>query len=261
MSRRSYAWYCASVDERTRRFARVTRDADLSAMVPTCPGWTIADLIRHHGTSQRRVSTVLRTRAQQAVLSRDLEVGWPDGRDGRTVAQWYDAGRAELVEALRETDPQLPVWTNGREQQAGYWARRILHEAVVHGADADIARGRPADVPEPLAWDGIEEFLDTVSRQAAVADRAARLGHQGATIDLVSTDRGVEAGHRWRIRLSDGTFTWTRGSDSGRPDARVDATAADLLLLVYGRPAALRGPVRIEGAGGLVDHWLTAVRW
>jgi uncharacterized protein (TIGR03083 family) len=255
----SYPAYCAAIEERTERFGATTAGSELPAPVPTCPGWTVADLVRHHGTSQRRVSVVLRTRSREPVYSRDLGVAWP--ADPAEVTAWYDAGRAELVAVLRETDPRTAVWTNGPRSDAGYWARRILHEAVIHGVDADVATGSPVDLPLGLAVDGIDELLDTVGSQPAVVKRLRELERGGQAFDLVATDGPDQETSVWRIQLQDSTFTWSTQPRGESVEARLSASAADLLLLLYGRSVAVTGRFDATGDRSLVDDWLAAVRW
>ena len=255
----SYQKIWRSVDERTARFGRTTAGADFSAPVPTCPGWTIGDLVRHHGTSQRRITVVLRTRAQEPVYSRDLDVAWP--AEPAAVGAWYETGRTELLDVLERTDPCLPVWTNSTSREAGYWARRILHEAVIHGADAEVATGTPVHLGPVLAADGIEEFLDAVRSQPAVAERVARLGRAGREFDLVRTDRAPGLPPGWRIMLRGNTFAWRRTSVEDQASTRITGTTGDLLLLVYGRAVAARLAFEAWGDRALVDGWLKAVRW
>src|SRR4051794_27678029 len=71
----------------------------LAAAVPTCPGWTVADLVRHLGVVHRW--------ARHAVL-----VG-PDGHfqgpaDDEQIRQWFGDGAAALIATLAEPNPRGP---------------------------------------------------------------------------------------------------------------------------------------------------------
>ena len=46
--------------------ASVASAADLSAAVPTCPGWTVTRLVRHTGIVHRWATQIVATRAARA---------------------------------------------------------------------------------------------------------------------------------------------------------------------------------------------------
>lgn len=48
-----YDTYREAIGRETLRFADAVRDADPVGAVPSCPGWTLADLTRHVGALQR----------------------------------------------------------------------------------------------------------------------------------------------------------------------------------------------------------------
>jgi uncharacterized protein (TIGR03083 family) len=121
--------YCDAAETEAGRFAEVIRGTDPALPVPTCPGWTMADLIKHHGTSQRRVAYVVRHRSQQPVWSKDVKTGLPD--DPASYPAWFAAGTGSLVTTLRAADPYTPMWTNGADQHVRYWARRILFDTFI----------------------------------------------------------------------------------------------------------------------------------
>ncbi len=67
-----------------------------------------------------------------------------------------------LVATLREAGPKAPVWSWGWEHTAGFWARRMTHELVVHRADATLAARLPYEVAPDIAADAIDEWLEIV---------------------------------------------------------------------------------------------------
>ena len=56
--------------------------ADLSGVVPTCPGWTVTRLVRHTGIVHRWATQIVATRAAARIEQRDLDVGLPDSEAG-----------------------------------------------------------------------------------------------------------------------------------------------------------------------------------
>ncbi|MFC4006522.1 maleylpyruvate isomerase family mycothiol-dependent enzyme [Nonomuraea purpurea] len=222
---------------------------DLSVPVPTCPGWTLAELVTHVGQTHRWATHVLRNRVQERIWSRQVPSGLAEGESGD--AAWLTAGAATLLETLRVTDPAMPVWTWGPDKRASWWPRRMLFELVVHRADAELALGVDPVVPAPTAIDGVEEFLHNLPSAAWVTRPLAELGAEGATIHLHATDADGE----WTITQGPGgAITWARGHAKG--DVAVRGPVSDLLLLLYGR----RSPdgLTVYGDRAFLDRWLSA---
>jgi uncharacterized protein (TIGR03083 family) len=138
------------------RFADAIADADLKARLPTCPGWTVYDLVCHLGNVHAWAATIVETgRAAPDQFDQ------PPSRRPRTVTEWY-VGRAEdLYEVLRSADPGRPCWNFAfGTGVAAFWPRRQLHETTVHGLDLDAATGTTDTVVDPdVAADGVDEVL------------------------------------------------------------------------------------------------------
>jgi uncharacterized protein (TIGR03083 family) len=204
----------------------------LSAPVPSCPGWTILDLVQHLATSYRDV----RSHVSRGVTSR------PEGHDrpaadtlatGAAAIQWWADEYEQLLRLLEGLDPHLPAWHWApRTKEAGFWHRRMAHETAVHRWDAQTAVGQVEPIGARLAADGVAEVLDTLlpaGRQRGPADRSG-------VVHLVATDVDQE----WFVRLRGAgvalldTGTWLDHDDH---QARVTArgTASDLVLALYGR--------------------------
>src|SRR4051812_23480836 len=84
------------------RFIEVTAEADLATPVPACPGWTVADLVRHLGGVHRWMTRIMLDRAERRISFRDLDLGVP--ADRRDYRAWFAAGVPPLITALREID-------------------------------------------------------------------------------------------------------------------------------------------------------------
>ncbi|MFE1551833.1 maleylpyruvate isomerase N-terminal domain-containing protein [Streptomyces sp. NPDC058718] len=258
----TYTAACEAVAERARRFVATVRDADPATPVPTCPGWTLADLTRHLGTVHRWADHLVRTGATARVPARDVRLDLP--QDPAAYPGWLAAGAESLVATLRAADPDTPLWSPGPEPRAGYYPRHVLFEAVVHLADAEIALGGTAGPIDPgTAADGIEHHLATLLYVPRTAERIAQLGRDGDLLRLTARDTGTV----WTLTLGGGGFTWRRGSTVSAartapaepaPTASVTGDGAELLLLLHRRHAADDPRFTHSGDRGLLDAWLTA---
>ncbi|MEJ7726228.1 MAG: maleylpyruvate isomerase family mycothiol-dependent enzyme [Actinomycetes bacterium] len=143
--------YLQLVESDTRRLASLAR-RDLEADVPTCPGWTVRDLVLH--TAQVFQHKVACTRL--GAMPED----WPPPPPEGDPVDHLEESLAELLGLLRERGPESPSatwWPD--DQTVGFWYRRMAHEAAVHRVDAEAAFGEITPVATDLAVDGVDEVL------------------------------------------------------------------------------------------------------
>lgn len=233
---------CEALEAEIGRFGAVVREADPARAVPTCPGWVVADLVKHHGTSLRWATQIVRERARGRIWSRDVELGLPEDVAG--YVDWFDAAAGPLLATLREAGPDATVWNVfGDEHRARFWARRMLFEAVVHRCDAELALGRRPRIDAATAAEGIDEFLTCLPGwQRALPD-----DHSSLHLHATDPDTG-----EWMIRLTADGFRWEH--DHGRATVAVRGSAGDLLLLLYNRLPA--DDLTVFGDQRLLDGWL-----
>ncbi len=236
--------------------------ADLQ--IPTCPGWTAGELWEHLGTVQRWATELVVSRTTERISRRDLEVGAPN--DG-IWAPWLAEGADGVLKALRDTSGEEAVWVWGSDPRTRWWARRILHETVVHDADAALALGDGFEVPPLVAADGICELLDNApvrlsSPKAAVPTRAATV-HLHATDPVpdtgtrTATNRALDEAGEWMISLGDSTVRYTQGH--GKGDAAVRGPVNELMLLANRRLTPEAAAVDVLGDPEALTELLDAL--
>jgi hypothetical protein len=223
--------YLASFRADGDRLASAVRAAAPDAAVPTCPGWTALDLLRHVCDVYAHKVAVLR-------LGRRIHPGeWTlaDGLDHTHALRWHDSVRSELELLLAERGPDAAIWTwmeGVGEGTTGAWARRMAHEALIHRVDAESVDGAPAlDAAPGLASDGINEMLTWMAGDPdVVASDEAGAGRAGSVL----LDFGDGA---WLAELPDGGSAVTWAQPGSPADARLAGDALALDLTVWGRPA------------------------
>jgi uncharacterized protein (TIGR03083 family) len=215
------------------------RAAGSDAVVPSCPEWTIDDLLAHVGRIQRWVNGIIATRPDPPTDHwRQHE---PHAAGDRF--DWFAEGADSLVTSLGGASPEEEVWTWSPDHTVRFWARRMAHEVAMHRWDAQRAAGDAEPVERELAVDGIQEMFDLVPvRLAAEAPRGS-----GETIHLHCTDGDGE----WMVRFSENGLVVT--NEHGKGDVAAKGTASDLLLLVWGRIPATA--VEVFGDAALLDRW------
>ncbi|MGN5380631.1 maleylpyruvate isomerase N-terminal domain-containing protein [Streptomyces lasalocidi] len=70
--------YTAELRREATRFAEAARTIPLTEPVPTCPGWTLGDLVRHVRQGHDWATTILATRSTEFVLPGGDLSGSPD---------------------------------------------------------------------------------------------------------------------------------------------------------------------------------------
>ncbi|MFE9744658.1 maleylpyruvate isomerase family mycothiol-dependent enzyme [Saccharothrix saharensis] len=200
------------------------------ARVPTCPGWTVRDLVDHVASTHSWALRALHTPP-------DGERPKPDDRpaDWDELLDWWDKKLSELADTLAYTTSNTPAWTFTGPKTFAFWSRRQAHETAIHRLDAEHAR-HGADVPSLLfdvefAADGVDEFLTLmlvrVARRKPI-ERAGRVLFHAA-----------DAGRAWEVRLTPGEVPEVgpiTGSATDE-DATVAGTADALYRAAWGRPS------------------------
>ncbi|WP_328740630.1 maleylpyruvate isomerase family mycothiol-dependent enzyme [Streptomyces erythrochromogenes] len=217
--------------------------------VPSCPGWTVTDLVRHLGGVHRYLAHVLREGLTTPPDPAGLAL--PEiPHDPEALIDWFARGARELAELFRRLGPDTPVWTWSTEQTSGFWLRMQLIELAVHRWDAESATGVPGPLDPVVAVDAVTQTVDVM----APARRTWQQAPPGT-------------GERYRFRRTDGPESWTVlfSGDQVLPETRSTAPvaveaagpASDLALFLWRRvpPAALH----VTGDTGLLPHWFTLV--
>ncbi|MGH3311623.1 MAG: maleylpyruvate isomerase family mycothiol-dependent enzyme [Streptomyces sp.] len=230
---------CLAVD-----FARLRAVAsiDLTAAVPSCPGWTVADLARHVGEVYLHKALAMREGA---------EPPWPppgELADEEPLAL-LDRAYAGLLEEFAARKPADPAGTwYAPDQTVGFWIRRMAQETVIHRIDAELGAGQPVEpVPADLAVDGIDELLEIFVAYGVAewGDYFTGIldGSPGRTY-LVRTD-----GAAWRVRTGPGLFAVEGGAGDDTADVTVSGPPSAVLRWVWNResPGEPAG-VTVEGA-------------
>jgi uncharacterized protein (TIGR03083 family) len=236
--------YCEAIRREGTALATAARAAGVDASVPSCPEWSVADLLSHIGRIHRWITAIVQE--QRDELTDHWSQAEPPPPEERVA--WFAAGVDPLADALRAAGSAVEVWTWTDDHTSGFWARRQANETAMHRWDAQLAAGEPEPIDRELAVDGLDEYLGLLRHWRGVEALQGLTG----TVHFHCTDGDGE----WLVRLGDGVEV-TREHAKGDVAAR--GPASDLLLVLSGRrPAA---SVEVFGDAGLLDSFLERVRW
>ncbi|MBO0870747.1 MAG: maleylpyruvate isomerase family mycothiol-dependent enzyme [Micromonosporaceae bacterium] len=233
------------------RLREVARD-NLTNRVPSCPEWTVYDLVDH-------VAVVYLQKVECMRLGHRPQ-SWPPEFGDEPVLERLDRGFAALMVEFGTRDAGSPggTWYEP-DPTVGFWARRMAHETLIHRIDAELAAGAgAAPIPAELALDGIDEVLECFLRYGSRAwreDFVADLPTVPAPPVLIASgDRG------WLVRAAPEGVLVEPGSPvapgSGRAAARIEGGPADVLRWLWRRDPLGTAPatVGISGDTGLVEQ-------
>lgn len=228
--------------------------AGLGAGVPTCPEWTVRELVQHVGYVHRWAASYVRD-ARVDMLTDDEEerVVGPMPADADLVG-WFQDGHVALVAALRAAPADLRCWhflpgTSPLE----FWARRQAHETVIHRADLQGAVGSPAGVDRELGVDGIDELL-----MGFYASRGGRRLRSDEPRTLAV--RAADSADAWSVRMGPDGADITRGAPD-KADCTLLGPAGELYLALWNRRAA--DDLHVDGDESVLDLWRdrATIRW
>jgi uncharacterized protein (TIGR03083 family) len=234
------------------RMAAAAAMSDPEGAVPSCPEWTVRDLIRHTGGVHRwATGFVAEGRTEPSPAGIEEAAGpWPTDDD---LAGWLGRGCTDLVAALADAPDDLQCWTFlAAPSPRAMWARRQAHETAVHRVDAQLAAGSAVTPCAPaFAADGIDELLVLF-----VPRRSAKLrADPPATLAVRCTD--VDAS--WLLHMGpDGVTALPTTSGDADAACAVSGTAGDLYLALWNRTGGEN--LTVKGDHTVLDQFSAAVR-
>jgi uncharacterized protein (TIGR03083 family) len=214
------------IDDRSTAFrAAIASAPSLDTPVPTCPGWTLADLAWHIGERRRIWAATVAAGPADARANPEVE---PMPSDREELLAWLAESTRQLLDALTAAGPDRECWVGWGDSQSarttGAVARHQVQEIAVHTYDAQLAVGAPQPLPEEVAVDGVEEFLYTCNATTSPWP------HEPAVLEY-----HVAEGPLWELRLSAEGARAARLDGPGEPDLYASGTASDVVLTMYGR--------------------------
>jgi uncharacterized protein (TIGR03083 family) len=247
--------YFAEIEASTAGLAEILAEHDQGLPIPTCPEWTLRQLVTHVGRAHRWAAEITRTRSGVFIPFRAV----PDGKlpdDHAEQPAWLRAGAALIVDAVLEADSDI-VWTLTGPAPAGFWIRRMAHETLVHRADAQLAAGSAPEavIDADVAADAIDEWLTLLTGGiVGNADERTTVLPARAALHIHATDEGLAGRGEWMIRHDAGRLTVEPGH--GKGDAALIGPAASLLLVLMRRRPVSDPAVAVHGDSAVVDGWL-----
>lgn len=256
--------YVTALRDAGARLTSAAERAGWDAAVPTCPDWTVRDLVFHTGAVHRWATRHVR----EALTSpgEDVDPGADPHRDAEhrpaddALLDWFRKGRATLVDAIQAAPADLECWSFlPAPSPLTFWARRQTHETTMHGVDVELAAGSPTPVDPAVATDGIDELVNGFVVRPS--------GKLRSDVPITLALHAEDTGTGWLLRVSTDPVVTERVTDlptSGPVDGAtvtVRGSAEDVYLTVWNRRPL--DALEIIGDADAVRAWpdLVRVRW
>jgi len=221
--------------------------ADHDAVVPTCPGWSAADLLWHLAEVQYFWGSIV----DRKLTTPDAHAPPERPDDMAGLFEFFDEAAALLARSLAATADDVTVWTWAADaQHVGFVKRRQAHEALIHRIDAELISAGLTPVDAQLATDGVDEALTVM--YGGVPDWA-EITHLGS-VGRIATD---DTARSWLVQLGEWRGTsptsgteydhesMLRVVDTGETTWAIIGAAADLDAWFWNRPTV--GEIEHEG--------------
>lgn len=217
------------ISQFAERIASLVTPENESIKVPSCPEWSLLDLVLHLG----EVHEFWAANARAANVDQPWRGERSNPRGSGDEIAWCRRQTADLVSALNSYSAESPCWTWWAEPRTvGAVERHQVQEAAIHCWDAENAIGTPGPISLDVARDGIAEYL-----------HVHRFGIEDLDI------KGI------KFQEIDSENVWYINPDRA-VESTVTASASDLVLFLHGRLGLKH--VKIEGDSGGIEKFCIA---
>lgn len=213
----------------------------LEIPLPSCPDWTLEDLLRHLGGVYRWAGSALRGGGEKPGDDWD---GGPE--DTARLVDWFTEAHGQLVGELRARHPEDPAWAfvSSAPQTAAFWYRRQAHETAIHQFDARLAAGSPSPLDAELAADGVDEYFTTFFERYLARNPVEGLS---GTLHLHATDTPGE----WSLDLD--AEDKSPRLEHSKADTALRGPASGLNLWIWNRQSPAEAGLEVFGDGSVVE--------
>lgn len=232
------------IDTEGARIGEVLSRIDLDSPVPTCPGWSARDLLKHVIEVHDFWAAVIGDGLMGEAVGAYEESRQPLTDDADELLREREEATGRLVAALRRRDASETAWSwFDADQTVGFSLRMQPQEATMHRVDAEVTAGvEVSPIADEVASAGIDHVLDVMLNW--VPDSAEIT--PGGVVELRATDTG----ERWYLEL----YRWSgtawgqtfenqiggrRAGEGAEPVALVAGPVQELDLLIWSRPASV----------------------
>jgi uncharacterized protein (TIGR03083 family) len=227
--------YLEAIRRESARFSDCLARVSPTSPVPSCPGWTAADLLWHLTEVQLFWGFIVRDRLDDPEAAETQKP--PRPAEYAALQSLAHEATAQLLDALDATPAPTALWTWATEQTAGFVLRRQAHEALIHRLDAELTVGDVTPLDPVLAADGVDEALRIMYGTAPAWGSVTPDGASG------------------RVEATDASRVWDIGFARFRGTSPNTGKAYDEDVLTVPTPVT-PAAFTVSGTAADLDRWL-----
>lgn len=239
--------------ESAGRLAEVAAIVGSREPVPTCPPWTMRQLVAHVISGLSGWYTHNLTHGDRPI---DFEFSWnsqpplPRGNAERLGYLIRVAGDFSDFVASRDLDAPCYVFQHRRTAQA--WVLRAATETAVHVWDAEEVLGEVTKLPADRAATSIDETLRYMWPGALLVTKEDPRGE--GLPEMPVGIRAVDLDHAWRVsRGADDLVVELVDPDETLPADSITGEANDIVRWLFGRIPTTS--LAVTGDQGVIEAW------
>lgn len=205
---------------------------DLEAPVPSCPEWSVDQLLRHVASVYLHKVAAMQTGLRPQ--------NWVPEYSTEPALELLDRAYLELTAEFERREPQAPTWTwFPSNQTVGFWIRRMAHETAIHRYDAELAAGLTTPVVNDLAADGVDEALTVILTDGGDVRAITEVAHLLKSPDSPEIDLPtIEVRNGARAFFVRPTPKGVFVDETGQAATTIEGVPSDLLLWLWSRADA-----------------------
>lgn len=248
-----------SMVTQTREVADWVEDVAPTTTVPTCPGWTLTDLVGHIGSTQRWMNRLVADGITDPGAA--FALGWEEPpAEPSAWSQWLVDGAQEARATFSSAPGDQQVFDpSGGGDGVAFWGQRLFGEISVHRIDAAATLGRRYTIDTASAVAAIEDWLGNMASSGwaqNVPGFADAMRGDGQTIAWVADD----ADQAWLLRRTDVPLVLTH--DRIEADVTIQGPAQELLEIVSRRrPLEAAELSSVQGDRDELVHLIEHMVW
>lgn len=212
--------HIAAIRKESEAFYATAEKADPDARVPSCPDWSVRDLVQHLAQVHYFWALIVEHGVTDLAALEEMEHPSPPDDYSALVALGREVAE-RMARTLEGADQAAKVWSWADRDDVAFVTRHQVQEAAIHRWDLQAAT---PDGPQPIEPDIADDCIDEFLR-----------------VSLPSRDEWKPPMDTVHIHCSDTGSDWfiePSGNIEARPgsaDVTLDGTASDLLLGLYRR--------------------------
>ena len=139
--------------------AGAARMSSADAAIPSCPGWTMRDLVEHVATEYAGwyYANLTIPPDVEDPMGPTTQILTPFPDEFADLVDYVERHARRFGDHAREVDLDLDTWVFNDVGPARFWLRQTIMEVAIHVWDAAMVAGRASPLTDEISLEGIDQ--------------------------------------------------------------------------------------------------------